>query len=350
MSRAQLTSTVEQNTGGAVAPFVAGKNKIINGDFGIWARGTSFTNPSDQSYTADRFLVNYNGTGATRTISQQTFDYSASPAADKLPITGYPSTYFLRYAVSVAGSGNTYNFINQRIEDVRTLAGQTVTVSFWGKADSSRSINGPVWRQNFGSGGSGDVDTSSGSTFSFTTSWQRFTTTFAVPPIAGKTIGTSSYVNLFIASLPSNTTFTVDIWGVQVEAGSVATPFTTATGTLSGELAACMRYFQTYRGDSTYTFPGLTMVFCNTTTRAFGPIALPTPLRSVPTISVSNLRIGYDSITITGAGIDQISNNNGSYTAINLYFDVASGLTAGAARFVQGANSSSAKIDLASEL
>ena len=53
MSRAQLTSTVEQNTGGAVALFVAGKNKIISGDFGIWQRGTSFTPTSGSSaYTA----------------------------------------------------------------------------------------------------------------------------------------------------------------------------------------------------------------------------------------------------------------------------------------------------------
>ena len=337
MSRAQLTSTVEQNTGGAVAPFLAGKNKIINGDFGIWQRGTSFTNPSDQSYTADRFLVNYNGTGATRTISQQTFDYSASPAADKLPITGYPSTYFLRYAVSVAGSGNTYNFINQRIEDVRTLAGQTVTVSFWGKADSSRSINGPGWRQNFGSGGSGDVDTSSGSTFSFTTSWQRFTTTFAVPPIAGKTIGTSSYVNLFIASLPSNTTFTVDIWGVQVEAGSVATPFTTATGTLSGELAACQRYYWRAGGDSVYQ-PYAVGAAQSTTTAQFS-VQNPVPMRIAPTsidfstVAVTDTINAYSisAITFANAGryASTVNTAASSLTTFRPYIFVSNNSTSG---------------------
>ena len=50
--------------------FAAGKNKFINGDFGIWQRGTSFSNPSDGAYTADRFFTQHNGTGTTRTISQ----------------------------------------------------------------------------------------------------------------------------------------------------------------------------------------------------------------------------------------------------------------------------------------
>ena len=349
MSRAQLTSTVEQNTGGAVAPFLAGKNKIINGDFGIWQRGTSFTNPSDQSYTADRFLVNYNGTGATRTISQQTFDYSASPAADKLPITGYPSTYFLRYAVSVAGSGNTYNFINQRIEDVRTLAGQTVTVSFWGKADSSRSINGPGWRQNFGSGGSGDVDTSSGSTFSFTTSWQRFTTTFAVPPIAGKTIGTSSYVNLFIASLPSNTTFTVDIWGVQVEAGSVATPFTTATGTLSGELTACQRYY--YRWTSSVNSTTACMGYAYSTSGASLFNNFPVAMRTAPSLATSTVTLFNMAGAGFGIGVTSILLGNSTPTTARIDITASpSSMTAGTCVEMRTNSTTSTFLEFSSEL
>jgi len=49
----------------------AGKNKIINSDFDVWQRGTSFTNPANLTYTADRIGIYFDGSGATRTVSQQ---------------------------------------------------------------------------------------------------------------------------------------------------------------------------------------------------------------------------------------------------------------------------------------
>jgi len=235
MSRAQLTSTVEQNSAGAAAPFVAGKNRIINGDFGVWQRGTSFSNPVNETYLADRFNIVFDGTGATRTVSQQAFTPGTAP------VSGYESAYFIRMAQTVAGSGGTYIGFNQRIEDVRTYAGQTITLSFWAKADASRTIL-PNFQQNFGTGGSTTVATS-GTTITLTTSWARYTQSFTLPSITGKTIGTSSLLQLFLG-FAANTVQTIDLWGVQIEAGSVATPFTTASGTLQGELALCQRYFE----------------------------------------------------------------------------------------------------------
>ena len=236
-----LVANSSQTTGLAYTNnFAAGKNVIINGDFRVWQRGTSFTNPASLAYTTDRFNVYWDGTGATRTISQQTFTPGTAPVA------GYEGAYFYRYAQSVAGSSNTVNLLIQPIEDVRVFAGQSAVLSFWAKADASRSITAAV-NQNFGSGGSGAVSTTMTGTASVTTSWQRFTFTVAVPSISGKTIGTSSSLDLRIA-LPSGVTQTIDIWGVQLEAGSVATAFQTATGTLQGELAACRRYLPAFNG------------------------------------------------------------------------------------------------------
>jgi hypothetical protein len=249
--------------------YAAGKNKIINGDFGVWQRGTSFSNPSSGAYTADRYFLQHDGTGATRTISQQTFTPGTAPVA------GYEGTYYFRYAISAAGTGNTYNVIKQAIEDVRVYAGQTVTMSVWLKADSARSVVLNL-NQYFGSGGSAEVVGAS-TTASVTTSWQRFTYTATLGSMSGKTIGTGSYLT-FTLQLPTNTTQTVEIWGAQVEAGSVATAFQTATGTIQGELAACQRYLPAISG-ATNSILG----FAYSTTGSQIFIKLPTTARVAPT-------------------------------------------------------------------
>ena len=296
MSRAQLTSTVEQNTGGAVAPFVAGKNKIINGDFGIWQRGTSFT--TNYAYTADRFIPYFAGAGASQTISQQTL----TPGS----ISNYESQYFMRNIV-VAGTDttNNQNTIIQYIENVQTLTGQ-VTVSFWAKANSGTPKIGVGLQQNFGSGGSAGI-LLNGQSATISTSWARYSFTFALPSISGKTIGAGSSIAsvLYFSAGSVNATYagfnalqsnTFDIWGWQVEAGSVATPFTTATGTLSGELTACQRYYYQVANGTIGPVGG---GFNNGTTTMETVIQFPVTMRTTPTISQA---IGTDYYVFNRAG------------------------------------------------
>ena len=338
MSRAQLTSTVEQNTGGAVSPYVAGKNKIINGDFGIWQRGTSFSNPANETYLADRFNIVFDGTGSTRTISQQ----AQTPNA----ISGYDYPYFFRFTQTVAGSGGTYVGMNQRIEGVQTFAANTITLSFWAKADATRTIT-PNLQQNFGSGGSTTVSTGN-TAITITTSWARYTQTFNLPSISGKTIGTSSFLQLFLG-LAANTVQTVDLFGVQFEAGSVATPFTTATGTLSGELAACKYYFRRYGGNTLYESFGVGQAY------AAGSVMMvfqfDTGMRTSPVgtyTAASNFRV----LTSTYSGVTptSIASNSLTKTTASILLTGASGLTAGNASGVEANNSLSATIDFSAEL
>ena len=204
-------------------------NAIINGDFGIWQRGTSF---SGSAFTADRWLSN--DSGASITTSRQSF----TPA--DIEAIGYgDAEYFARVVATVSDSG--WGLI-QRVENVRTFASQTVTASFWAKADSARTFRVGVY-QGFGSGGSTLV-TAFTSDVSVTTSWQRFTVTGTVPSVSGKTIGTDSWLNLQVLN-PNAETGTLDVWGMQLEAGPVATPFRLAgRGSKGAELALCQRYYE----------------------------------------------------------------------------------------------------------
>jgi hypothetical protein len=276
MTRARDVADTQDNLGGAVPPFAAGKNRIINGDFGVWQRGTSFTN-NNNGYTADRWIQGASTANPTSwTVSQQSF------TAGTAPVAGYEGTYFLRSTITTVGTASSVRVMN-RIEDVRTFAGQTVTVSFWAKNDTTRNIS-TAFAQSFGSGGSTTVGTN-GDVVSIGTSWTRYTSTIAVPSITGKTIGAGSYLEVRIIQTSVDGSV-MDIWGVQVEAGSTATAFQTATGTIQGELAACQRYFYRMGGDlvNDRAFGAGIMV---STTSASHFIQFPVTMRTAPSGSLS---------------------------------------------------------------
>jgi len=282
----------------------AGKNKIINGDFGVWQRGTSFTPAASSNvYTADRFLTARDGTG-TVTVSQQTFTPGAAP------VTGYEGTFFYRYNQTVAGTGGTFtNVLVQNIEDVRTFAGQTATISFWAKTDSARTLNLNI-PQVYGTGGSSTTFASS-TTFSVTTSWTRFTYTVTIPSISGKTIGTSSYLQIAFQSAVNNATQTWDFWGVQLEAGTYATGFQTATGTVQGELSAAQRYYQRWTGQND-SGRLATLGGVPTTTILDSYIALPVSMRTNPTtIDYANIGVYMNA--------NNTSYSGGTFTVLTAY-------------------------------
>jgi hypothetical protein len=219
--------------------FAAGKNVILNSDFRIAQRGTSFSMATDQ-YNLDRWYQKAYAAYPTGTVSQQTFTPGTAPVA------GYEGANFMRANVTAHNNCQGY-FLQQKIEDVRTFAGQTVTLSFWAKADAAASGVNVYAFQGFGTGGSAEVTITVKTGESVTSSWQRYSYTFSVPSISGKTIGTSSNLMIDIR-LPISGSFirvgSFDLWGVQLEAGNTATAFQTATGTVEGELAACQRYYE----------------------------------------------------------------------------------------------------------
>jgi len=236
-------------------PLAGFRNAIINGNFDIWQRGTSFTG---LEYGADRWVNNV--TGSACTMSRQAFTLGQTD------VPGEP-TYFCRMAVTSVAGANHFSTLQHRIEDVRTFAGQQVTISFWAKADTSRTI-AVEHVQNFGGGGSPSVTTIGTVKKTLTTSWQKITNTFTVPSISGKTIGTASFLSLniwFDAGSDFNArtdtlgqqSGTFDIAQVQVEAGPVATPFERRP--IGTELALCQRYYErlVFGGDGYLPGPGV---------------------------------------------------------------------------------------------
>ena len=212
------------------------KNLIINGNFDVWQRGTSFSDANDV-YTADRFNVVSGGGTTGDTVSQQSF------TAGQTDVPNEP-TYFLRYAM---GGTSSNKVMHHRIEDVRTGAGKTCTLTFYAKASTGHTSTVEV-AQVFGSGGSSQV-TQSAQNYTMTTSWQKFTFTIALPSISGKTIGTSSYVYIaFIRSL-SSSNVSIDIAQMQFEVGDVATPFEHES--FAATLEKCQRYFYRIGGNET---------------------------------------------------------------------------------------------------
>jgi hypothetical protein len=331
------------DTNGTINAYVttgpaAGVNKIINGDFGVWQRGTSFTlTTGSPVYTTDRFVSASAFSAGSCVISRQTF------TAGTAPVSGYEGTYFIRYTL---GSTTTSWECFQKIEDVRAFAGQTMTVSFWAKSSSAQGLKLLI-QQNFGSGGSGSVNQSA-TLSNLSTSWTRYTATFTIASISGKTIGTNSHLLIDIFNDTSITgSSTIDIWGVQVEQGSTATAFQTATGTIQGELAACQRYY--WRSTAGAVYQSFAAGQAASTTVGLMQCANPVPMRVAPTsIDFSTVALSLSAFTVqavTALTIDQA----GSVSSL-LRATVASGLITGNATVLIANNSTSAYVGLSAEL
>jgi hypothetical protein len=301
--------------------FLAGKNKIINGDF-FWNQRSFSSTSTTATYGFDRWI--FQASGATGTYSAQTFTLGAAPVA------GYEGKNFARLAVT---TGNDFSRLNQYIESVKTFAGQTVTVSFWAKGTNPTTAGNLKvdLSQQFGTGGIPSAAVNVGEqTFVLTSNWTRYSFVFNVSSISGKTLGTNNDDTLEFrigqGSSVSAEAWTLDLWGVQVEAGSVATPFQTATGSIQGELSACQRYYWRTTSDGTTASAIGQLGTAASTTLVNMPLKCPVTMRVKPTsIDFSNLAVLDPTsarVNVTAAVLDNPSTDIASVSL------TSSGLTA----------------------
>ena len=133
-----------------------------------------------------------------------------------------------------------------------------------------------------------------------TTSWQKFTVTVNIPSISGKTLGSNNddFLGLYFwldagSDYNSRTNSlgqqsgTFDIAQVQLEAGSVATPFEMRP--IGTELALCQRYYQGNAADGSEGNYG-NMIIRGNNSSATGNFYYWMPfsvvMRGIPTMSV----------------------------------------------------------------
>ena len=281
-------------------------NAIINGAFEINQRGFTSTTTT-ATYGFDRFLLRTND--ALCTYSAQTFSPGESPS------TNFEGRSYARLVTAGQTAANTLSVLRQVIEDVRTFAGRTVTMSFYAKAASGSPKINISLTQSFGSGGSAFVEKFA-TPATLTTSWARYSFTLTLDPLTGKTVTTNTTLlaSIFVSAgtdfaaagtgIQSNT---FDIWGVQLEEGTVATPFRRNANSIQGELAACQRYYVRFIdviGNSILSSLG----FASQTTSAHIMFTLPVEMRVRPTsvehsaVEITDLvnEISVGTLTLSG--------------------------------------------------
>lgn len=248
--------TASFGQGGQIAGM---RNKIINGKMEIAQRGTSFAAIASGAYSLDRWAFG-NTSSAVGTVSQQ----SDVPSSNEFQSS-------LRYTVTTADSSiasGDITWLQQKIEgfNARDLIGRSFVLSFWVRSSKTGThcvsfangggatdrtyvveysiisantweqksvivlgglITAGTWNWTSGAGVVVQFALASGSTFNTTANaWQT-----------GNFLATASQVNCLdtVGNIFA-------ITGVQLEVGSVATPFEHRP--FGAELALCQRYYE----------------------------------------------------------------------------------------------------------
>lgn len=300
------------------------KNYIINGNFDVWQYGTSQTS---NGYASDDRWYNSNG-GSTKTHSK----VACSDAERAL----FNASNFSRTSVASVVGTNNKALKTQLIEDVTRLAGKTITISFWAKADTAKNIAIELV-QGFGTGGapSAQVVGIGVQLVALTTTWQKKTITVSIPSAIGKTLGTdgvhTSYTELYFwfeagsaynartASLGQQSG-TFDIAQVQIEEGSVATPFENRPYGL--ELSLCQRYYETSYNNGQYAGQASTTIsavwWMPSSTKILLNIPFKVQKRVTPTVNYYSPQTGAvgNCFNTTGA-VDQTITTGGGIVGLN---------------------------------
>ncbi|TJZ61733.1 hypothetical protein [Chitiniphilus eburneus] len=222
----------------------SGRNLIVDGRYDLWYEGTSWSTSGYGGATMLRLAF----FTASATVSRQAFAIGEIPVASA---AFYPRTVF------VGGSGGASHVIlSHRLENVLSVAGRTVTISFYARSPQALKIALEL-QQLFGIGGSAS-EFMPIAAIPLTTDWQRYVFTAQFPSAAGKAVGPgdSWNVTLWLSSGPdfaARSSYigvqsgTIDVACMQMEFGSVATVFDESLN-YQDACTAVGWYYQNYSG------------------------------------------------------------------------------------------------------
>jgi hypothetical protein len=257
-------SNLYQNSNAITAFDTGFRNRIINGDGFIDQRsnGSTTTPGAGELKFIDRWKMNIFGSGRL-TIGK---NYGAISSPD-----GFVSYIGMKTTTTSTPGANDYNFLSQVIEGVNTIDLQwgtanakSVTLSFWAYSSLTGTFGGSI--RNYGTYNRSYPFTY---TISSSNTWEKKTVV-----ISGDTTGTWTTSHLFgieiiftiangtgyqatpsqwntgnytgpnvsLVNLIGTLNATLYLTGIQVEIGSVATPYERRN--YGHEFALCQRYYQ----------------------------------------------------------------------------------------------------------
>ena len=301
------------------------RNIIINGDMRVAQRGTSATTSGMQ--TVDRFLCQFGGTDENPVQTQHTLTSSDTGPYEE----GFIKSFHVQNGNQSSGAGaadfvEIYTALED--QDISTSgwnyksSSSYITISFWVKSSVAQKFPGFLYTNQAAAGDSYmysyQIDNGSGGNLTADT-WTKIT--HSIPGNSSLSFNNDNTRGLSVAFFPFNGTdtstsgHTDDAWaawstsnkikdmtstwyttnnatfeitGVQLEVGSVATPFEHRA--FGDELRLCQRYFQRVNGSLTGVGANSTSIRANYT-----PIV---NFRASPSIS------GNNAVTFNDPGIN----------------------------------------------
>ena len=341
------------------------RNRIINGAMVIDQRnaGATLTLSGSSQFPVDRFVASKDTAGATCTAQRSTTS-----------TTGFSNSFLWTTTTGATSGASDESIIWQNIEGFNvadlawgTASAATVTLSFWVRSSLTGTF-GVAFRSPSGSRNYVSSYTiNSANTFEYKTITVAGDTTgtWATDNSTGLRVnwdmgcGTSKSTTAGswgAGNLPGltggvkvsqNTGATWYITGVQLEAGTTASPFEYRQyGT---ELGLCLRYYEKLTGGgATGNYAGFGSGACGSATTIFIYIQV-APKRTSPTVSLSGTtRIldGLSTYTVTGLpGDSYFSTSGNGYLNVN-----STGMTTGRPAVMTANNDANAFLAFSSEL